>query len=91
MSTERVKVFRCKNCATVIRRAEARQEHNYWHHISDKNVDAYFTEEEEVLEVGTLDGGGAMATAVAPARAYGVLLVSAAILGAMLVLYVATK
>lgn len=91
MSGQGTKVFRCKRCGTVIRRAEARQEHCYWHHITDKNVDAYFDEEDEAAEIPAGASGYVQATQLKSASGFGVLVVSTLILLAMAILYVAAN
>ena len=92
MNAQSVKIYRCKQCDTVVRRAEARREHCFWHHITDKNVDLYFTEEEEPVAVSTtVDVATVPDTPRVAGTSYGVLAVSAALIAAMMLLYVITK
>jgi len=40
-------VYRCKRCNLSIPRQEELRRHLHWHQITDKDVDKYFTEEQQ--------------------------------------------
>jgi hypothetical protein len=87
MQTESLKIYRCKQCPATFRRRDELQPHLYWHHITDKNVDLYFVDTNEVPEPATVSQSTTNAAPRDSKPSFAVLGVCLAILAALGIAY----